>query len=83
MHKLLSVLQSDLVEVPKLALDKEEKLVMQEGRMVCEKKAAFAVVLVSERDEALSVFVINSFVHKEIFANNNNPAGSCVTRNLD
>lgn len=82
MHKLLSVLQSDFVEVPKLALDKEEKLVMQEGCLVCKKKAAFAVVLVSERDEALSVLVINAFVHKEIFADDDNPTGSCVTRNL-
>jgi len=83
MHKLLSVLQSYLVEVPKFALDKEEKLVMQECRMVCKKKTAFAVVLISKRDIALSVLMINSFVLEEIFADNNNTAGSCVTWNLN
>ena len=83
MHKLFSVLQSYLVKVAKLALDKEEKLVMQEGCLVCKKKAAFAVLLISERNKALAVFVVYSFVNKKIFADNDNPARTAVTWDLD
>ena len=83
MDELLSVLQIHFVKVAKIALDEKEELVVQEGRLACEEKAALTVLLVPERDKALAIFVVDAFVNEEVFTDDDNPTGAGVAWDLD